>query len=151
MCRNKVLHNYVNRELGGFQLLVLPKWSQETQLPGHSGHGVEETCRQILRPEKTRQSPPFTSHEQQGGLTERDPCPSASPLLSCVSPGTPLLLHPSVRGGQSQAGHESQNEVRGQSITTMSRHLLLLSLPPAPSEAALTEVCMNIKRAFWKV
>ena len=61
------------------------------------------------------------SRNQPRGLTERGPCPSASPLLSCVSLETPWLLRPVVRIGQGT----NQTEVRGKNIVmTTSRPLL---------------------------
>ena len=61
------------------------------------------------------------SRKQPRGLTERGPCPSASPLLSCVSLETPWLLRPVVRIGQGT----NQTEVRGKNtVMTTSRPLL---------------------------
>ena len=65
------------------------------ELPGHPGPGLRD--RRDLQIDSTG-----ASREQRKGLTERGPCSSASPLLSCASPGIPLLLHPAAKAPQTE-------------------------------------------------
>lgn len=83
------------------------------------GCGSEGGCRQVPRVLKAKAEPPLPM-SGTGGLTERGPCSSASPLLSCVSPGIPLLLHPAVKAPETEqvrAEQRTNDRKTGHGIT----------------------------------
>lgn len=119
----KILPNSANREGGSFQLrgLLGACCATAARAPGR---GSEED-RSPEGPES--QGRASVAHKPRRGLTERGPCSSASPRLSCVSPGIPSLPHPAVKApetrvGQRPAEGEAQEKGRGQSIARTSTY-----------------------------